>query len=160
MKPYNYRELIAKNTQKYPYSKRSLKKLLNIDANLVDLLFEAANFLDLKIVQGYRSPEEQNKLYKQGKSTKDGYIKLSKHQSGKAVDVMPLPTGINIYLTDFENSLRWAYFTGFMQGLASAHNITLRTGWKWRANPQKTITRDLKDNTFLDSNHLEIKDTK
>ena len=34
-----------------------------------------------------RSAEEQNRLFKEGKSKCDGYKVLSKHQSGKAMDI-------------------------------------------------------------------------
>jgi hypothetical protein len=34
-----------------------------------------------------RSPEEQNRLFKEGKSKCDGYEKVSRHQSGKAADI-------------------------------------------------------------------------
>ena len=157
-KTYSKSELIAKNTQKYRYSTSSLNKLLNIDTRLVDLMFLAANFLDLKIVQGYRTPEQQQKLYREHKSTKDGYIKTSTHQHHKALDVLPLPKNDNMYKDSPENSRRWAYFTGFIQGLAAANGLKIRTGWKWRTKPQKTLERSLHENTFPDYNHIELKD--
>jgi hypothetical protein len=164
MKTFNLTDLIAKNPPKYPFSKKSLKKLVGVDTRLVDLLFDAAEYMDLKIIEGHRTVKQQNALYRAGKSTKDGYINSSNHQWGVAVDVLPLPRlkgyPLNMYQASKENDLRWAYFTGFIQALGIKHNLKVRTGWKWRSNPQKTLSRPIKENTFPDYNHIEIQRTK
>jgi len=159
MKTYKISELIAKNTQKYRFSTSSLKKLLNVDSRLVDLCFDIAKYIDIKVIQGYRTPEQQHALYSQGRSTKDGYIKKSKHQSHRAVDLLPLPKikESSMYANSQENSLRWAYFTGFVQALALSKGIKIRAGWKWRTSPMNTLARPLSENTLVDSNHFEIR---
>ena len=42
---------------------------------------------------GKRTAEEQNAIYLEGNSQKDGYIKLSYHQSGLAIDFVPYIDG-------------------------------------------------------------------
>ena len=156
MKTYTYNELTAKNTQRYRFSRKSLRLLLNIDSELVDVIFIVAEHIDLKIIYGYRTPQEQHELYKKKASTKDGYIKKSKHQTGRAVDILPLPPKVNMYSKDRDNPSRWAYFVGFFQATALARGIKIRTGWKWRTNPMKVLSRPLRENTLVDSNHFEI----
>ena len=157
MKTYTLAQLIAKNTVKYPFSHTSLQKLLNIDSDLVDVIFKVAEHIDLRIVQGYRSPEEQNALFMAHKSSKDGYIKKSKHQTGRAIDILPLPRGINMYNPqDRDNATRWSYFVGFFQATALSMNIKIRTGWKWRTTPMNVLKRPIASNTLPDANHLEI----
>jgi len=154
---YTLPELISKNNHTvYKYSQSSLKKLLQIDPQLVDLLFEAANHIDVKIVSGYRTAEEQNHLFKRGLSTKDGYLHKSTHQSHRAVDILPLPHDINMYQTSEENTRRWHYFTGFIQGLAASRGLPIRCGLKWRTKPMAVLERPLHDNTFIDANHFEL----
>ena len=46
--------------------------------------------VDFSVYSGYRTAEEQNKLFKDGKSNCDGYKVESKHQSGLAIDVVGL----------------------------------------------------------------------
>lgn len=80
------------------FSSESLKKLITCDLNL-RLVFENAiqdSPYDFKITCGYRPPEEQRKLYHQGRTKPgnivtncDGYIKKGKHNylPSKAVDI-------------------------------------------------------------------------
>ena len=160
MKTYTLQQLKQKNTQRYRYSEASLQRLIGVDSLLVDLLFTAANYIDLKIISGYRTPQQQHRLYVQGLSTKDGYIHKSKHQTGRAVDVLPLPKiqEPSMYSSTKENTYRWAYFTGFIQALGLAHGLNIRTGFKWRSSPMQTLSRELSSNTLYDPAHIEIKD--
>lgn len=73
------------------FSQRSLMRLEGVDERLVEVLERAINVtkIDFGIPPygGVRTPEEQALLFKEGKSKADGYLKKSKHQDGKAVDV-------------------------------------------------------------------------
>ena len=149
--------VLAEMNQKvrYRYSKHSLQKLATVHADLAKLFMKAADYFDIRIVSGCRTAEEQYDLYLQGRSTKDGFSKKSRHQSCLAVDAVPVPKGINMYADTRENALRWAYFTGFIYALAASDGIKIRSGWKWRTDPTKTLTRPLAANTFPDANHFE-----
>jgi peptidoglycan L-alanyl-D-glutamate endopeptidase CwlK len=140
---------------RYKYSKHSLQKLSTVHKDLAWIFCKAANFFDIRIVSGYRTPEQQHDLYLLGRSTKDGYKKKSRHQSGLAVDAVPVPKGINMYQKGFENSLRWAYFVGFIKALGAEEGVHIKSGWKWRTDPQESLVRPMAQNTFPDANHFE-----
>jgi len=156
--PWSAKELEEKNKEvRYKFSSSSLKKLEGLHPALVDIIFEVANSIDLTIVYGLRTAEEQHKLYLAGRSSKDGYIKKSRHQSGKAVDILPRPRGVNMYNSkDRDNPTRWAYFTGFFQATALALGYETRVGWKWRTDPMEVLKRPLRENSLVDPNHFEI----
>jgi len=141
---------------KYKYSNSSLSKLEKIKKPLVDIFMDAANHVNIRIVYGYRTAAEQYDLFLQGRSHKDGYEKLSKHQLGEAVDSVPVHRGVNMYKGTKENELRWAYYNGLLKGIAVEKGIRTRSGWKWRESAQDAIFRPMGDNTLPDYNHIEI----
>lgn len=147
---------------KYKYSESSLKKLLGVHPDMVMFAFELAQVVDCRLVYGVRSNEEQNKLYKMGRTSKDGYIKKSNHQTkddgyGYALDILPLPRGVNMYLDDGnEDNVRWGQFDGLCHGIAHMLGIKVRTGFKWRDNMMDSLKRPEKANTLPDGNHVEL----
>lgn len=159
----NYEDLLRLNkTVEYPYSKSSLKNLLGVEPELVLFAFDLSNVIDNKIVSGVRTDPEQIQMFKDGKSTRDGIIKKSKHQKkkdgfGHALDILPLPVGVNMYLDDgSEDNIRWAQFDGLCHGIAHKRGITIRTGFKWRSNMMDSLQREERNNTLPDGNHVEI----
>lgn len=150
------------NQVKYKYSKSSLVKLEGVHPSMVDFAFEIANVIDCKLVYGVRTDKEQNELYKAGRSTFDGYTKKSNHQVksdgyGYALDILPLPNGVNMYNgKDPENKLRWAQFDGLCHGIAYKLGIKVKTGFKWRDNMMDSLARAERDNTLPDGNHVEL----
>ena len=155
--------LLAKNKLvKYPYSKSSLEKLKGVHRDLVKFAFELANLLDCRIVYGVRTDIEQLRLYNAGKSTFNGIVKKSKHQIksdgyGHALDILPLPKGVNMYDdSDEENKIRWAQFDGICLALAYKLDITIKTGFKWRDNAMSSLQRNESENTLPDGNHIEL----
>lgn len=147
---------------RYPYSTKSLKKLIGVHPDMIDFAFELANVIDCTLVSGVRTDEEQNELYKARKSSKDGYTKKSNHQTkedgyGHALDILPLPKGVNMYLDDGkEDNIRWAQFDGLCHGIAYKLGIQVRTGFKWRNNMMDSLQRTERSNTFPDGNHVEL----
>lgn len=151
------------NTEtKYPYSKSSLDKLEGVHPKLVEFAYELANIVDCKLIYGVRTAKEQMQLYSQGRSTFDGITKKSNHQAkddgyGYALDILPLPKGVNMYDdSDPENKLRWAQFDGLCQGIAYKLGIKIKTGFKWRANMMDSLARNERENTLPDGNHIEL----
>ena len=147
---------------KYPYSINSLSELVGVHPDLVRFAFALANIIDCKIVSGVREDKEQNAKFKQGLTSKDGYIKKSKHQVqvdffGHALDILPLPRGVNMYLDDgSEDNIRWGQFDGACHALAYTMGIKIRTGFKWRNNLMSSLARKERDNTLPDGNHVEL----
>jgi peptidoglycan L-alanyl-D-glutamate endopeptidase CwlK len=75
----------------YKLGKNSMKNMEGIDDRLIDIVELAITIspIDFGVPSsgGFRSTEDQAKLYTAGKSKCDGRNNLSYHQSGKAVDV-------------------------------------------------------------------------
>ena len=156
-------ELLIKNkTVKYPFSKSSLEKLIGVHPKLVNFAFTLADIIDIKIVYGVRKDAEQMQLFKEGKSTKDGLKNRSAHQIkndllGYALDILPLPKGVNMYLDDGnEDNIRWGQFDGLCHGVAFMLGMTIRTGLKWRSSMMKSLERAERENTLPDGNHVEL----
>lgn len=159
----NKSELLHYNGKvKYPYSNSSLDKLIGVRREMILFAFELAKVIDCKIVSGVRTDEEQIQLFKDGKSTRDGIIKKSNHQVksdgyGYALDILPLPKGINMYLDDgSEDNIRWAQFDGLCHGIAHMLNIKVKTGFKWRSDIMSSLERPERNNTLPDGNHVEL----
>lgn len=156
-------ELLERNLLvKYKYSKKSLKKLIGVHPYLVNFAFELANVIDCRLIYGVRTDAQQLQLFNDGRSTFDGITKKSNHQLkddglGYALDILPLPKGVNMYDdANPENKLRWAQFDGLCQGLAYKLNIKIKTGFKWRNTMMKSLKRNESENTLPDGNHVEL----
>ena len=74
----------------FKFSKRSLEKLQGVDTRLILLANEVLKVspYDFGITCGYRTIKEQQKMYERGVSRCDGVNNKSKHQLGKAIDIM------------------------------------------------------------------------
>jgi len=156
-------ELVKRNKKvKYKYSTSSLKILLGVHPKLIDFFFALANIIDLKLVSGVRLDPEQIQMFKEGRSTKNGVTEKSNHQVkkdgyGHAVDALPLPRGVNMYLDDgSEDNIRWGQFDGACHALAHMMGIKIRTGFKWRSDLMSSLARAERDNTLPDGNHVEL----
>lgn len=75
----------------YKFSSKSKERLSTVDPKARAVMYRALELskIDFGIPEygGMRTAEDQNQLYKDGKSKCDGYVKVSEHQSGFAVDV-------------------------------------------------------------------------
>lgn len=72
-----------------------LARLKGVDPRLVRVLIEAAKTAKtpFKVLEGLRSAAKQAEYFKKGTSMLDGVKKKSKHQLGKAVDIVPVING-------------------------------------------------------------------
>lgn len=72
-----------------------LQRLKGVDQRLVNVILKAAETADtpFKVLEGLRDAKTQMKYFKAGTSKLDGVKKKSKHQIGKAVDIVPLING-------------------------------------------------------------------
>ena len=130
----------------YKWGNSSLKVRAELDPKLKKICDELLQYMDLTLVSGHRSKEEQDKHFREGRSKLQ--YPQSKHNQypSIAVDIQPYP-----YPSD-EREL-WASL-GFMAGLATVlaekYGIALRWGGDW------DMDGDLTDNDFDDLFHLEI----
>lgn len=125
----------------YKFGKRSRKRLKGVDSRLVNVLNELIKIMDVTVIEGLRSAERQEELLAQG-ATK---VKYSKHMEGKAVDICPYPI-------DWDDRDRFHYMGGMIRGIAKQLNVNVRWGGDWDSDGE------VKDNSFDDLVHIEIKD--
>ena len=131
-------------------SDRSLQRMKDVNPRLINLALLAIKRtpIDFGIawMGGMRTPEEQNQLFKDGYSKCDGYLKMSKHQSGNAID-------LNVFVGSriVNNKEMLCVVAGVMFSCANELNIKLRWGLDWDSDG------DIRDNTFNDMYHFELR---
>ena len=124
-------------------SKRSLEKLNTCDARLVLVCKHVIENYDFTVLEGHRSPERQEELFRQGKSKLRGG--QSKHNSSPsiAVDIAPYPI-------DWEDTKRFYLLAGFMFQAAAELGVKLRWGGDWDGDWEHN------DQSFIDLPHFEL----
>ena len=125
----------------YKFGKKSKERLRGVHPKLVNVLNELIKIMDVTIIEGLRSEERQKELLEQGKTK----TKFSKHIKGKAVDLAP-------YTIDWEDRERFHYMGGMIRGIGKQLNTDIRWGGDWDSDGE------IKDNSFDDLVHVEIRD--
>ena len=78
--------------KEYSLSKSSWNRLNTCNSEIAEIIIEAIKYstidFGIPVDGGRRTAERQNEIFKDGNSKADGYDKLSKHQSGDAVDII------------------------------------------------------------------------
>ena len=126
------------------FSPRSLNKLSSCDPRLKELFMEVVKVYDCTVLEGHRSKERQDELCRTGFSRVQ--YPNSRHNlvPSFAVDVGPYPI-------DWNDRERFVAFGSFVRGVAHVKGIPLRWGGDWDQD------FDLKDQTFMDLVHFEIR---
>ena len=134
----------------FKLSDRSLQRMKDVNPKLINLALLAIKRtpVDFGIawMGGLRTSEEQNQLFKDGYSKCDGYLKMSKHQSGDAID-------LNVFVGNkvVDNKEMLCVVAGVMFACASEQNVKLRWGLDWDSDG------DIRDNVFNDMYHFELR---
>jgi len=125
------------------FGKKSIEQLSTCRKELQEVFNEVIKTVDCSVLEGHRSKDRQNALYKEGK-TKVTYPK-GRHNSSpsRAVDVCPYPI-------DWGDRERFHLFAGFVLGIAKSKGINLRWGGDWNMN------WEVDDNQFDDFPHFEL----
>lgn len=120
----------------YRLSARSKTELLGVHPKLVELVSHAIQIsaVDFMVFDGKRTAEEQNRHFRNKASQLDGYKKKSYHQSGNAVDLVPVINGKENH-TDWDNYyvLASAMVTAAKE-LGIANKIRWGGAWDRRLN--------------------------
>ncbi len=126
------------------YSQKSLKQLYSCHSQLQILFFEIIRHYDCTILEGHRSEERQDELYRVGQSKVE--YPDSKHNTipSMAVDVAPYPI-------DWNDTKRFYHFAGFVIATAKQLGLDIRWGGDWDSD------NDLDDQTFMDLVHFELR---
>jgi peptidoglycan LD-endopeptidase CwlK len=144
----------------YNFGRKSLDALETCHSDIQMILNELIKFYDFSVLEGLRTTDRQQELFKEGRSKLDGINKLSKHQStdgiSMAVDIMPYKKGTNAFSNNEKDNRR--FYT--MMGMVKAISVKLleegltthivRFGLDWDGDDTYT------DQKFDDLPHLEL----
>lgn len=134
--------LNAINTN-HTFSEKSLQLLNTINKQLGILATEVLKISKIKfeITEGYRDQTTQQKYFKEGKSQLDGIIKKSKHQQGKAIDIVCYDPNTN--KPTYDKKELYYYIAGLFECKAKELTIEITWGGWW---------------SFEDCVHFELND--
>lgn len=121
----------------------SRKKLDTCDDNLVAVCELVIEVYDFSVLEGHRSDERQEELFRQNKSKLRAGQSKHNQTPSLAVDLSPYPI-------DWENRERFYLLAGMMFQAASDLGIKLRWGGDWDGDWIHT------DQTFHDLPHFEL----
>lgn len=134
-------------------NRRDISRLNKVHPALVIVFYEAQkrSRYDFHVgwLGGWRSDSEQNELFKNKKSKKNGTTSKSKHQSGRAIDFVIYKGGKAVWYADMYEDV-WMTFNAVAREL----NIKLRWGGDWNMNGIR-VDKD-KNERFLDAGHVEM----
>ncbi len=131
----------------FHFSQTSLDRLHTCDVHLQELMMTALKLtpMDFTILQGYRSIEEQRRLFSEGKTTLNGVDRISNHNHtpSRAVDIAPYPI-------DWNDMERFRFLGGLILGVAGSRGLRIRWGGDWDGDGS------FKDQTFNDLPHFGL----
>ncbi len=137
----------------YHYGETSRKRLKTCHPELQRLFNFLIQIYNITIISGWRSPEEQDELYRLGKSEKKGgeskhnYTLESRKPYSKAVDsAIWHPERPHIHWQDEKSAI---YFAGIIKGAGDALHIPVRVGTDWDGDLDVT-------NNWMDAFHCEL----
>lgn len=125
------------------FGEKSLAKLDTCDRRLQEICSLVIENYDFTILEGHRSNERQDELYRQGKSKLQAGESKHNASPSLAVDIAPYPI-------DWGDTNRFYLLAGFMFQAAAELNIQLRWGGDWDGDWEH------EDQTFHDLPHFEV----
>lgn len=126
----------------YKFSDASRKHLSECHPDLQDVALAAIEVMDCMVLEGHRSREEQDNLFRKNLSKVQWPNSRHNSKPSEAYDIAPYPI-------DWKDTKRFYYFAGIMMGIAHMKNIKLRWGGDWDSD------NDLNDQSFMDLVHFE-----
>ena len=136
-----------KENQTYHFSKSSKAKLETCDKLLQQIANRAIMLVDFTVLCGVRDKEEQNRLFREGKSKvawpQSKHNIESPDQLSKAFDIAPYPI-------EWKDKGRFFFLAGVIKGTAAQLGIKIRWGGDWDSD------NDFEDQNFDDLVHFEL----
>ena len=119
----------------YKFSQRSLNNLKNVDSRLVDICNELIKRVDFTVIEGYRTIERQQELYKQGFSQLDGINKKGKHNYSPslAIDIIPYVKGHNPFDGSKKSESMFEALAKEFKKVAMEKDIAVVWGGDWKS---------------------------
>jgi len=130
----------------YKFGRSSKRKLATVDPDLQKIANELIKLMDVTVLEGIRTEDRQKYLVETGMS-KTLNSKHLPNQEGlsEALDLAPYPI-------DWQDRERFIYMQGMIRGIAHMKGIEIRSGIDWDGDG------NIKDHTFFDGPHCELKD--
>jgi peptidoglycan L-alanyl-D-glutamate endopeptidase CwlK len=150
------------NNSVYRLGSKSLSELSGVHDDLVDVVNLAITLTtqDFAVHDGRRTADEQNALYLSGASKLDGDKKISRHQTGHAVDLVPYVNG----------KLRWEWPVIFpvadaVRKAAVQLRVPIRWGGVWQVFTDRrydgmSAEQIYNTNPSWDGAHFELPSTE
>jgi hypothetical protein len=153
----------------YLFGKKSLKNLETCHKDIQAILNEVIKYYDFSVISGIRTTEEQQTLFKEGKSKLDGVNQKSKHQGREddagnivsfAVDICPYKPGTNAFSGKELDTRRFYYLMGMVKATAKrlkdqgVISYDVRFGIDWDGDDV------FSDQNFHDAPHFELVEIK
>ena len=125
------------------FSEKSKRILATCHPKLVAVCNTAIMRFDFSVISGNRVEQEQNQLFRDGKSHLT--FPHSKHNKkpSMAVDLAPFPI-------DWEDTGRFKLLAGYLLGLSTALEIDIRWGGDWNRD------FNMENQRFNDLPHFEL----
>lgn len=126
----------------YKFGTRSQERLKTCHPDLQRIANELIKMMDVTVLEGIRTPEQQAENVKNGVS-KTHDTKHLKQPDGysHAMDLAPWPI-------DWNNRERFVYMQGMIRGIAQQLGIKIRSGIDWKS--------DGNISNFFDGPHVEL----
>ena len=127
------------------FSPRSRERLFTCHPDLIRLMEAVIKHVDITILCGHRTAEEQAELHSKGMTKLDGSPgKMSKHNymPSKAVDFSPWPV-------DWQDRERWIAAAYYVKATADQLGIKVRLGADWNGDMRFS-------ESFFDAPHVEL----
>ncbi len=125
------------------FGQRSKEVLATVHPDLVKVCYAVIRHYDFSCLEGHRSNERQDELFRQGKSKLRGGQSKHNQSPSIAIDIAPYPI-------DWENTKRFYLLAGMMFQAADELGIKLRWGGDWDGDWEHT------DQSFHDLPHFEL----
>lgn len=119
----------------YKFSQRSLNNLKNVDGRLVEICNELIKRVDFTVIEGHRTIERQQELYKQGFSQLDGINKKGKHNYSPslAIDIIPYEKGHNPFDGSKKSEAMFESLAKEFKKVAMEKDIVVVWGGDWKS---------------------------
>lgn len=127
------------------FGAKSRSILMTCHPDLIEICEAVIETYDFTVLEGHRSDERQEELFRQGKSKlRAGESKHNQYPS-EAVDIAPYPI-------DWNDSRRFFLLAGMMFHAAAELDIRIRWGGDWDGDWSHV------DQSFHDFPHFELED--
>lgn len=125
------------------FSVLSEQRLSTCDSRLQLIFREVIKEIDITILCGHRTKEEQEDALRRGTSTKAWPLSRHNLLPSKAIDAAPFPI-------DWKDSARFAWMAGYVMRVAWELKIPVRWGGDWNQNGRTS------DERLVDMPHFEL----